>query len=278
LNLGNLDLFSPPPRLASSDAGAGISSLGFSISAAPGGAPLYICREPSTNTGLFMQNKPNFHNTKMNLTIYYTKVYNNEATFRRPKNKPNQTQNKPNLLDAQMNVNIYYTYVYSNQTPFRRAKNKPNSNPNKANFPAENAGRTESKDICLSNCPIKKYALYPFSPRSLRTRRLMKNKPSQTQFMLSLPALRKAEALSLFQTRSPDPYGRASWNLRTADQTKPVSNVTSLKWVIRRVFRLKILLPPAKFLIVVTSEDAGLRAQIAPVLLRYWRSVAKYET
>ena len=52
------------------------------------------------------------------------------------------------------------------------------TNPNKANlyFTAENAEYAEKKNICVSDCPIKKYALYPISPRSLRTRRLMKNK------------------------------------------------------------------------------------------------------
>ena len=52
------------------------------------------------------------------------------------------------------------------------------TNPNKANlhFTAENAGYAKRKDICISDCLIKKYALYPISPRSLRTRRLMKNK------------------------------------------------------------------------------------------------------
>ena len=36
-----------------------------------------------------MQNKPNFKNAQMNVTIYYTKVYNNETAFSRQKNKPN---------------------------------------------------------------------------------------------------------------------------------------------------------------------------------------------
>ena len=59
------------------------------------------------------------------------------------------------------------------------------TNPNKANlhFTAENAEYAEKKDICISDCLIKKYALYPISPRSLRTRRLMKNKPKQSQFV-----------------------------------------------------------------------------------------------
>jgi len=49
---------------------------------------------------------------------------------------------------------------------------------------AENAEYAEKNNICVSDCPIEKYALYPISPCSLRTRRLMKNKPKQSQFVL----------------------------------------------------------------------------------------------
>ena len=65
---------------------------------------------------------------------------------------------------------------------------------NKANlhFTAKNAefarlgealrrSQAEKKDICVSDCSIKKYALCPISPRSLRTRRLIKNKAKQSQ-------------------------------------------------------------------------------------------------
>jgi len=50
-------------------------------------------------------------------------------------------------------------------------------------FTAENAVYAEKKNICVSNCSIKEYALYPISSRSLRTRRLIKNKPKQSQFL-----------------------------------------------------------------------------------------------
>ena len=52
-------------------------------------------------------------------------------------------------------------------------ENKPN-----LHFTAENAEYAEKKNICVSDCSIEKYALYPISPLSLRTRRLMKNKPN----------------------------------------------------------------------------------------------------
>ena len=86
--------------------------------------------------------------------------------------------NKANLLDAQMNVTSFHTVDYENKSNWKLGENKANSKPIKPNlhFTAENAGDAERKDICVSDCPIKKYALYPISPRSLRTRRLMKNK------------------------------------------------------------------------------------------------------
>jgi len=57
------------------------------------------------------------------------------------------------------------------------------TNPNKANlnFTAENAVYADKKNICVSDCSIKNYVLYRTSPRSLRTRRLMKNKAKQSQ-------------------------------------------------------------------------------------------------
>jgi len=66
------------------------------------------------------------------------------------------------------------------------------TNPNKPNlhFTAENAEHAEKKNIYVSDCSIKKCALYPVSPCfhpsqwlcygewTLRTRRLMENKPN----------------------------------------------------------------------------------------------------
>jgi len=41
---------------------------------------------------LFMQNKPNFRNAKMNVNSFITKDYKNELCQKLQKNKPNQTQ------------------------------------------------------------------------------------------------------------------------------------------------------------------------------------------
>ncbi len=50
---------------------------------------LYICRETSTNSPLFMQNKPNLLNIQMNVSIVLTRDYENVHLPGRRKNKPN---------------------------------------------------------------------------------------------------------------------------------------------------------------------------------------------
>ena len=90
---------------------------------------LYICREPSTNQLLFMQNKPNFKDAKMNVNIYYTKDYKNFIPLAGQKNKPNSNPIKPNSRKAQMNVNLTLTKDYRKIDDFSVRINKPNSNP-----------------------------------------------------------------------------------------------------------------------------------------------------
>ncbi len=50
---------------------------------------LYICREASTNPHLFMQNKPNLPNAKMNVISVLTKHYENHQLCGRQQIKPN---------------------------------------------------------------------------------------------------------------------------------------------------------------------------------------------
>ena len=80
-------------------------------------------------SALFMQNKPNFQKAKMNVNIYYTKVYKNETVSGSGKNKPNSNPNKPNLRKAQMNVNLYFIEYYRKKDDFSVRINKPNSKP-----------------------------------------------------------------------------------------------------------------------------------------------------
>jgi hypothetical protein len=110
----------------------------------------------------FLQNKPNFPYAKMNLNIYYTKLYKDETAFRQGKNKPNQSQFKacsacplPNRLlpsfcagsefewanqtqfkpktnpiskRPKMNVNLYFIEDYENEPP-SGPKKQTQSNP-----------------------------------------------------------------------------------------------------------------------------------------------------
>jgi len=96
------------------------------------------CRGSSTNRPLFMHNKANFSEAQMNASSVFTKDYENESAFRGRQSKAKQSQ-----------------FVF---------------------LTAENTEYAEKNNICVSDCPIEKYALYPISPCSLRTRRLMKNK------------------------------------------------------------------------------------------------------
>ena len=43
-------------------------------------------------------------------------------------------QNKPNFQDAQINVSIFSKMAYENKNNWTLSENKPNSNPNKPNF------------------------------------------------------------------------------------------------------------------------------------------------
>ncbi len=52
-------------------------------------SPLYNCREPSTNQLLFMQNKPNFRKSQMNVSIYLQTDYENKHNWTIGENKPN---------------------------------------------------------------------------------------------------------------------------------------------------------------------------------------------
>ena len=108
-------------------------------------SPLYICRESSTNQLLFMQNKPNFRKSQMNVSIFSQMAYENKNDWTLGKNKPNSNPNKPNsnpnkpnLRKAKMNVNSFITKGYRKNDDFEVRINKPNfrngQNERKLNF------------------------------------------------------------------------------------------------------------------------------------------------
>ncbi len=91
---------------------------------------------------LIMQNKPNFRKSQMNVTAFYTVDYENDNTFRLPKNKANtnpiQTQYNANTNPipemSKMNVNSFITKEYRKNDAFTVQKNKANTNPIKPNL------------------------------------------------------------------------------------------------------------------------------------------------
>jgi hypothetical protein len=114
-----LDLFRLSPNVVVRE----ISSVGFSISAAPAGEPLYNCRGSSTNRPFFLQNKANFTEAKMSVNISLTRNYDNNPALPLPQNKPKQSQfhRKP-----RMNVSSVLTRNYEEKTnePFSEYKAK----------------------------------------------------------------------------------------------------------------------------------------------------------
>ena len=56
--------------------------------------PLHLSRTLYKST-LFMQNKPNFLNTRINISSFLTMHYENHRLCTCPKNKPNQPQSQP---------------------------------------------------------------------------------------------------------------------------------------------------------------------------------------
>jgi len=86
----------------------------------------YICRESSTNQLLFMQNKPNFQDTQMNVSFYYTKVYKNETALRRKKTNPI----KPNFFKSRNECKLIYNNGLHKKSRFRSPKKQTQFKPN----------------------------------------------------------------------------------------------------------------------------------------------------
>ncbi len=101
---------------------------------------VFCLLRPSTSVenplqiNLFMQNKPNFRKSQMNLKFCNKMAYENIANWTIGQNKPNSNPIKPNLQKAKMNVNLTLTKDYRKndclasqktnpiQTQFRKAK------------------------------------------------------------------------------------------------------------------------------------------------------------
>jgi len=75
---------------------------------------------------LFLQNKPNFPDTQMNLSSFPQKAYEIFTPLAGYKNKPNSNPNKPNSRKAKMDVNLTLTKDYRKKDDFIVRINKPN--------------------------------------------------------------------------------------------------------------------------------------------------------
>jgi len=91
--------------------------------------------------------------------------YANLCNWTLGQNKPNSNPNKPNLRKAKMDVNIYYTKVYENISDWTLGENKPNSNPiqtqskpilERINVNFCTAGYYKSKQKALKKPPLLK--------------------------------------------------------------------------------------------------------------------------
>ncbi len=143
----------------------GLCSLAFLSGAGDPLSALYICREPSTNQLLFMQNKPNYLRSQMKVILYNTTDYENNTNWIIGQNKPNSNPIKPNSRKAQMNVNLTLTKDYRKNDDFAVRKNKPKTNP-------------------ISKRPKMNVNLYVIADyENFIPLAAQKNKPKQSQFL-----------------------------------------------------------------------------------------------
>ncbi len=73
-----------------------------------------------------MQNKPNFPDTQMNVSIFSQMDYENKSDWTIGQSKPNSNPIKPNFQKAKMNVNLTLTKDYRKKDDFVVRINKPN--------------------------------------------------------------------------------------------------------------------------------------------------------
>ena len=75
-------------------------------------APLYICRECSTDQPFLVRNKPNFRNAEINAKHLSTKDYENLRLYKSQKTNPKQSQFYP--------VRVSFSLMGQTQFPFRK--------------------------------------------------------------------------------------------------------------------------------------------------------------
>ncbi len=106
------------------------------------------------NFTLFMQNKPNFQKSQMNVNNVSIMSYVNWTLGYRGKNKPKtnpiQSQFKPNPQNTKIKLSHYLKRTYSNFHYFKLFKNKPNQTQYKPN------PTIMEKNLCQFKKPTKR--------------------------------------------------------------------------------------------------------------------------
>ena len=74
----------------------------------------------------FMQNKPNFQKSQMNLNPYNTTDYEIKSNWTLGENKPNSNPIKPNCRKGKIDAKRVFTKDYRKNDDFEIQKNKPN--------------------------------------------------------------------------------------------------------------------------------------------------------
>ena len=94
-----------------------------------------FCQLPSTTVesslqiNLFMQNKPNFRKSQMNVSFFYTKDYENISDWTLGESKPNSKPIKPNFRNGQNERKLNFNKGLQKKRLFSSPKNKPKTNP-----------------------------------------------------------------------------------------------------------------------------------------------------
>ncbi|MHC4308631.1 MAG: hypothetical protein ACYSSN_01680 [Planctomycetota bacterium] len=165
---------------------------------------LYNCRETFTDVmsalqiRLFMQNKPNFRKSQMNVNEVLTEGYEKMDTWWSGKNKPNSNPNKAKFKKAKMNVTSYITVDYENKPPIRPPKKQSQipkrQNPMQTSLPQRimkktalsASGKTNPNKPNQTQSTRHRQVLasrlnWPLSP-SGRNQSIHKNHPQQANF------------------------------------------------------------------------------------------------
>jgi len=82
--------------------------------------------EESLQIDLFMQNKPNFRKSQMNVSIFSQIAYENKSNWTLGQNKPNSNPNKPNCQKGEIDAKCVLTKDYRKKDDFLVRINKPN--------------------------------------------------------------------------------------------------------------------------------------------------------